>query len=216
MSGEMEQITPTRQELVRLRRRNALAESLVDIIKKDLEALMRTLFDLVKELQQYRDDMYRNLGDAYDTFTRSELMVGSRAIESASLATTPMEYNITEEKRVGVIGLEFPKLNLDRVQDPSPRFNLMNTPMELDAASLKIQEGMANIVGLAEIEASIRVLLDVIAIKNRQLNRLEHKVLPNISKAITYIELILEETERQDSIRVRVLQRKRKERASKS
>jgi len=212
----MEQITPTRQELVRLRRRNALAESLVDIIKKDLEALMRTLFDLVKELQQYRDDMYRNLGDAYDTFTRSELMVGSRAIESASLATTPMEYNITEEKRVGVIGLEFPKLNLDRVQDPSPRFNLMNTPMELDAASLKIQEGMANIVGLAEIEASIRVLLDVIAIKNRQLNRLEHKVLPNISKAITYIELILEETERQDSIRVRVLQRKRKERASKS
>jgi V/A-type H+/Na+-transporting ATPase subunit D len=212
----MEQVTPTRQELVRLRRRIALAESLVDIIKKDLEALMRTLFDLVKELQEYRDDMYRNLGDAYDTFTRSELMVGSRAVESVSLAATPMEYNITEEKRVGVIGLEFPKLSLDRVQDPSPRFNLMDTPMELDAASLRIQEGMVNIVGLAEIEASIRVLLDVIAIKNRQLNRLEHRVLPNMGKAVTYIELILEETERQDSIRVRVLQRKRKERSSKS
>jgi H(+)-transporting ATP synthase subunit D len=178
--------------------------------------LMRTLFDLVKELQEYRDDMYRNLGDAYDTFTRSELMVGSRAVESVSLAATPMEYNITEEKRVGVIGLEFPKLSLDRVQDPSPRFNLMDTPMELDAASLRIQEGMVNIVGLAEIEASIRVLLDVIAIKNRQLNRLEHRVLPNMGKAVTYIELILEETERQDSIRVRVLQRKRKERSSKS
>lgn len=216
MSSEMEQVTPTRQELVRLRRRIALAESLVDIIKKDLEALMRTLFDLVKELQEYRDDMYRNLGDAYDTFTRSELMVGSRAVESVSLAATPMEYNITEEKRVGVIGLEFPKLSLDRVQDPSPRFNLMDTPMELDAASLRIQEGMVNIVGLAEIEASIRVLLDVIAIKNRQLNRLEHRVLPNMGKAVTYIELILEETERQDSIRVRVLQRKRKERSSKS
>jgi V/A-type H+/Na+-transporting ATPase subunit D len=216
LSSEMEQVTPTRQELVRLRRRIALAESLVDIIKKDLEALMRTLFDLVKELQEYRDDMYRNLGDAYDTFTRSELMVGSRAVESVSLAATPMEYNITEEKRVGVIGLEFPKLSLDRVQDPSPRFNLMDTPMELDAASLRIQEGMVNIVGLAEIEASIRVLLDVIAIKNRQLNRLEHRVLPNMGKAVTYIELILEETERQDSIRVRVLQRKRKERSSKS
>jgi V/A-type H+/Na+-transporting ATPase subunit D len=212
----MEQVTPTRQELVRLRRRVALAESLVDIIKKDLEALMRTLFDLVKELQRYRDDMYRNLGDAYDTFTRSELMVGSRAIEGVSLAAAPMDYSITEEKRVGVIGLEFPRLMFDRVQDPSPRFNLMDTPMELDAASLKIQEGMVNIVGLAEIEASIRVLLDVIAIKNRQLNRLEHRVLPNMGKAITYIELILEETERQDSIRVRVLQRKRKERASKS
>lgn len=216
MSGEMEQITPTRQELVRLRRRIALAESLVDIIKKDLEALMRTLFELVKELQQYRDDMYRNLGDAYDTFTRSGLMVGFRAIESASLSSKPMEYNIAEEKQIGVIGLELPKLSFIRVQDPSPRFNLMDTPIELDTASTKIQEGIVNIVGLAEIEASIRVILDVIAIKNRQLKRLEHKVLPNISKAITYIELMLEETERQDSIRVRVLQRKRKERASKS
>ena len=212
----MEQVTPTRQELVRLRRRSALAESLVDIIKKDLEALMRTLFDLVKELQEYRDDMYRNLGDAYDTFTRSVLMVGPRAVEGVSLVATPMEYRVSEEKRVGVIGLEFPRLSLDSVQDPSPRFSLVDTPMELDAASLKIQEGLVSIVGLAEIEASIRVLLDVIAIKNRQLNRLEHRVLPGIDRAITYIELILEETERQDSIRVRVLQRKRKERASKS
>jgi len=212
----MEQVHPTRQELVRLRRRIALAESLVNIIKKDLEALMRTLFDLVKELQTYRDNMYKNLDEAYSTFTKSELIVGSRTIESASLTALPIKYDVHEEKKIGVIGIQFHSLKLIRAKEASPRLNLMDTPIELDTASLKIQQGLENIVGLAEIESSIRVLLDVIALKNRQLNRLEHKVLPNLSKTINYIELILEETERQDSIRVRVLQRKRKERASKS
>jgi len=47
------------------------------------------------------------------------------------------------------------------------------------------------------------------------MNRLQFKILPELDATIRYIELILEETERQDAIRVRVLQRKRKERALK-
>jgi vacuolar-type H+-ATPase subunit D/Vma8 len=66
------------------------------------------------------------------------------------------------------------------------------------------------------LEASVRAILDVIAVKRRQVNRLQYKVIPEHDSAIRYIELILEETERQDAIRVRVLQRKRKERASRS
>ncbi|MCK4885560.1 hypothetical protein KAS24_05750, partial [Candidatus Bathyarchaeota archaeon] len=45
-------------------------------------------------------------------------------------------------------------------------------------------------------------------------NRIEFKILPQLNAAIRYVELILEETERQDAIRVRVLQRKRKERGA--
>jgi vacuolar-type H+-ATPase subunit D/Vma8 len=70
-------------------------------------------------------------------------------------------------------------------------------------------------VKLAEIEGSVRILLEVMAIKKRQMNRIQFKILPQLNAAIRYIELILEETERQDAVRVRVLQRKRKERALK-
>lgn len=211
----MEHVNPTRQELVRLRRRTALAESLVDIIKKDLEALMRTLFDLVKELQASRESLFASLGEAYVSFIESEMVAGSKTIERTSLLVLPLEYDIREGVRVGVLGLEFPSLDLEWSVPKAPRFNLMDTPVKLDAASLKIQEGLRNIVQLAEIEASIRELLDVIALKKRQLARLEHRILPQLEKSITYVELILEETERQDSIRVRVLQRKRKERSAK-
>ena len=216
MSSDMEHVNPTRQELVRLRRRTALAESLVDIIKQDLEALMRTLFELVKELQASRESLFASLGEAYISFIESEMVVGSKAIERTSLLVLPLDYDIREGVEVGVLGLEFPSLDLEWSVPEAPRFNLMDTPVKLDAASLKIQVGLGYIVQLAEIEASIRELLDVIALKKRQLARLEHRILPQLEKSITYVELILEETERQDSIRVRVLQRKRKERSEKS
>ncbi|MFX1363273.1 MAG: V-type ATP synthase subunit D, partial [Promethearchaeota archaeon] len=81
--------------------------------------------------------------------------------------------------------------------------------------ALRIKEALNYIIRFAEAEASIREILEVISTKKRQINRLEYRILPELDAAIRYIELILEETERQDSIRVRVLQRKRKERATK-
>jgi vacuolar-type H+-ATPase subunit D/Vma8 len=55
----------------------------------------------------------------------------------------------------------------------------------------------------------------MIALKRRQINRIRFKIIPQLDATIRYVELILEEIERQDAIRVRVLQRKRKERAVK-
>ena len=85
-----------------------------------------------------------------------------------------------------------------------------------DESVLRIKVALNNIIKLAEIEASMREILDVMAAKRRQINRIQYKILPQLDATIRYIELILEETERQDALRVRVLQRKRKERALKS
>ena len=91
----------------------------------------------------------------------------------------------------------------------------MDTPPSLDDSSSNISDALHEVVKLAEIIESVKTLLDVIATKKRQMNRLQFKILPELEATIRYIELILEETERQDAIRVRVLQRKRKERSTK-
>ena len=62
----------------------------------------------------------------------------------------------------------------------------------------------------------MKEVLDLMSVKKRQVNRIQYKILPQLVAVIRYIDLILEETERQDAIRVRVLQRKRKERALKA
>ena len=95
-----------------------------------------------------------------------------------------------------------------------PRFSISETPAKLDESALKIKAALSHIVKLAETEASMRGILDVMSTKRRQMNRIQYKILPLLDAAIRYIELILEETERQDAIRVRVLQSKRKERSA--
>jgi len=216
MSVELATIHPTRLELLRLRRRKSMAEGIVDILKKDLDALILNLFDLVKKIPPLRDKMYKTLREAYNLFIEAEMISGSKRIEETSLVTQPIDFKISEGTTKGVLGILLPTFQLSEgTRITGPRFNPLDTPANLDESASKIKDTLYDIVKLAEIEGSMRIILEVMSIKKRQMNRLQFKILPQLNAAIRYIELILEETERQDAIRVRVLQRKRKERALK-
>lgn len=215
MSVELAGIHPTRIELVRLRRRKALAEGIVDILKKDLDALTASLFELAQGILPIRSQIREELREANELFVEAEMIAGSSKIEEISLVAKPIEFDIQVGSRGGVLGIPLPTFQLveGTTSSPEPRYSLLDTPAKLDESALKVKEALTHIVRLAEAEASIREILEVMSVKRRQINRLEYKVLPQLDAAIRYIELILEETERQDAIRVRVLQRKRKERA---
>jgi V/A-type H+-transporting ATPase subunit D len=201
---------------MRLRRRKALAEAIVDILNKDLEALMGRLFELLKQIAALRNVTGACLDDTYERFIEAETIVGSRKTEEVALTAQPIAYSIEMDVKTGVLGLSLPTYQV--VEEPAniPRYSLADTSAALDDAVSMTWDALKNFVQLAELEASVRAILDVIAVKRRQVNRLQYKVIPEHDSAIRYIELILEETERQDAIRVRVLQRKRKERASRS
>jgi len=216
MAAELASVHPTRLELLRLKHRKSMAEGIVDILKKDLDALTLTLFELVKKISPLRDQMYATLREAYNLFVEAEMISGSKRIEEASLVAQPLDYKISEKEKKGVLGLLFPVFQLvEDTRISGPRFNPLDTPASLDESSSKIKDALHNAVKLAEIQESVKILLEVIAKKKRQMNRIQFKILPELDATIRYIELILEETERQDAIRVRVLQRKRKERAMK-
>lgn len=216
MSVELASIHPTRLELLRLKHRKSMAEGIVDILKKELDTLTLTLFDHVKKISPLRDQMYTTLREAYTLFVEAEMISGSKRIEEISLVSQPIDYTISIEEKKGVLGLLFPFFQLAEGTGVSrPRFNPLDTPANLDESSLKIKNALYDAVKLAEIQESVKILLEVIAAKKRQMNRIQFKILPELDATIRYIELILEETERQDAIRVRVLQRKRKERALK-
>lgn len=216
MSVELASIHPTRLELLRLRRRKAMAEGIVDILKKDLDALALKLFELVQKIPPLRNRINETLKEAYSLFIEAEMISGSKRIEETSLVAQQIDFKISEVKEKGILGILFPIFQFSEgTQILGPRFNLMDTPANLDESASKIKAALYDLVKLAEIEASVRELLEVMATKKRQMNRIQFKLLPQIDAAIRYVELILEETERQDTIRVRVLQRKRKERTFK-
>jgi len=218
LSVDLTTIHPTRLELLRLKRRKALAEGVVDILKKDYDALVLALFELVKEIPSLRSQMRQALREAYEAFAEAQMIAGAEKIEETSLVCEPVDYDVKFGSRTGALGLVLPTMQLseEAVGDPRPRFSLLDTPVNLDEAVSEAQAAIDHMVKLAETQVSMSEILDVMSLKRRQINRIDYKVLPQLDAAIRYVELILEETERQDSIRVRVLQRKRKERTLKS
>ena len=218
MSGEFVSVHPTRLELMRQKRRRTLAAGIVDILEKDLETLMTTLFEILKEIQLIRRQIRDALDDAYRLFIETEMVISSTKIEEVSLTTKPLDFVLNIGERKGVLGILFDTFHLKKEKNvpQTPRFSLLDTSVRLDESTSRTWDAIDQIIKAVELEVSIREILEVISLKKRQVNRLQYKVLPELDKAIKYIELILEETERQDAIRVRVLQRKRKEHVLKS
>jgi len=218
MSVERLEVHPTRLELIVLKRRKTLAEGIADILQKDLEVLIISLVEYRERASVLRKQLYDILARSYSQFIEAEMVSGSLKVKELSLTTTPIDFNVETSTATGVLGIQFPSLKLikQEVNEHKPRLSLLDAPIQLEEAASRINEVMDAVVELASLTAAIRELLEVISLKRRQINRIRFKIVPQLDATIEYIEYILEEIEQQDAIRVRVLQRKRKERAEKS
>jgi len=218
MSAERLEVHPTRLELLALKRRKTLAEGIADILQKDLEVLIFSLVEYRERATLLRTQLYDTLKKSYNQFIEAEMVSGNLKVKELALTTTPIDFNVETGMATGVLGIQFPSLKLIKQEqkDHKIRLSLTDAPMQLEEAASRINDVMNAIVKLASLTAAIRALLEVISLKRRQINRIRFKIVPNLDATIDYIQFILDEIEQQDAIRVRVLQRKRKERAEKS
>lgn len=218
MSAERLEVHPTRLEMLALKRRKTLAEGIADILQKDLEVLIISLVKYRERASILRTQLYDVLLRSYSQFIEAEMVSGSLKVKELAVTTTPKDFKVETSSSTGVLGIQFPSLKLikQEVSEHKPRLSLFDAPIQLEEAASKINDVMDAIVELASLLAAIRELLEVISLKRRQINRIRFKIVPQLDSTIDYIEYILEEIEQQDAIRVRVLQRKRKERSEKS
>ena len=217
MATEKLDVHPTRLELLRLKRRKTLAEGIADILQKDLETLILALIEHAQRVHDIRTRLQESLRVAYSMFIESEMLIGTMRVSEIALSAEPVDFDVEVNTTAGVLGIEFPTFQLAKkeTETKKPRFNLSDTPIQLEESASKSEAALKFIVNLAELTAEIREMLETIALKRRQINRIRFKIIPQLDATIRYVELILEEVERQDAIRVRVLQRKRKERTVK-
>jgi V/A-type H+-transporting ATPase subunit D len=218
VSAERLDVHPTRLELIALKRRKTLAEGVADILQKDLEVLIISLVEYRERASILRKQLYNVLSRSYNQFIEAEMVSGNTKVKELALTTTSIDFNVETSTSTGVLGIQFPSLKLIKQEknEQQPRLSLLDAPIQLEKAASRINDVMVAVVELASLTAAIRELLEVISLKRRQINRIRFTIVPQFDTTIDYIEHILEEIEHQDAIRVRVLQRKRKERAEKS
>ena len=93
-------------------------------------------------------------------------------------------------------------------------YGVIGTSTYIDEATGAFENLVETIVQAAEIETTMKKLLDEIEKTKRRVNALEFKVIPELQEAEAFIELRLEEMERENIFRLKRIKEKAAAKAS--
>lgn len=194
-------VHPTRMELLTLRKRRTIAERGRDLLREKLDALMIEFFQFIREIATLRAKAQDLLAQAYDKFVEAQMAMGYMKLEQTSIGVED-RFSI-ESKTRNVIGVTIPYIQVSVKPLSGFPYNVYDTSIRLDEATLKMTEALKAIAELSSAEAAVRKLAEAIAATKRRVNSLEYVVIPRMLSTIRYIEMHLEEAEREDFFRLK-------------
>lgn len=194
-------VHPTRMELLTLRKRRNIAQRGRDLLREKLDALMIEFFQFVREISTLHAKAQQLLVEAYDDFADAQMAMGYMKLEQTSMGVED-RFSI-ESKARNIIGVTIPYIQVNIKPLTAFPYNIYDTSVRLDEATLKMADAIKAIAELSSAEAAVRKLAEAISSTKRRVNSLEYVVIPRMLATIRYIEMHLEEAEREDFFRLK-------------
>lgn len=214
MSKNVGGASPTRMELLRLRKRTKLATRGHGLLKEKRDAIVMQFFAKMDDTRELRKDVNELLLRAYQDLTLAQATSGSTGVFSASLAVKSIEeFNISHRNIMGVKipdveEIEFRRKVIER------GYGLVETDSRIDTASRDFEDVLTSLIKLAELEHSLRMLAMEIKKTKRRVNALEYITLPRLDKETKHIVMRLDEMERENFFRLKIIKRRLQNAAS--
>ncbi len=193
----MEGVTPTRMELLQIRKRKALAVKGHQLLSEKRDALVSSFFDLIKKRKKAREEMEKVVEEAYRAMMMAEMAMGEERVRDMA-EKIAMERKV-EVKGKNIMGINIPEFHLEAGE--MPEYSMLSTTALMDEAVSKAMKMLDRVVEVASIEGSVQMLGREIEKTKRRVNALEYIFIPRLLNTISYIERQLEEREREDFFR---------------
>jgi len=192
-------VNATRMELLRLRKRLAIARRGHKLLKDKQDELMRQFMELVKSVKGMRAQVESQLHAAFQSFLLARATMPDQLVEEA-ISFPGMQLSLKVSQRQ-IMNVRIPVL--EPVVEGNIRcYGYANTSGDLDIA-LKFLEGvLEQSLKLAEAEKTMQLLADEIEKTRRRVNALEYTLIPNLVETIRYIVMKLSEMERSNLSRL--------------
>ena len=192
------QINATRMEYLKLRRRLSTAVRGHKLLKDKIEGLMKEFLILIKTYKGVRQKVDTDLPNRMKLFVLARIISSSQVISTALEQTKgELELKILEKR---ILNIKVPVFESSITEDNS--YSLLDTPVELDDAIVQLKEFFSNIVQVAEVEQSIRLLAKEIEKIRRRVNALEYVLIPQLQESIKFIKTKMDEMERSNISRL--------------
>jgi V/A-type H+-transporting ATPase subunit D len=203
MAEIVQNVKPTRMELLKLKRRVKLADKGHRLLKEKRDALISEFMVVIKQYRNAREKVEEHLKGAFENLLMAEVLLGARDIEQiGGITSRDIRLNFMTKN---VMGVSVPIMETDDlVRKINERgYGFLSTNAKLDDATKSFEESLALIVKLAEVEESVRNIAQEVEKTKRRVNALEYIVIPRLKATIKHIEMRMEEIERESFLRLK-------------
>lgn len=197
------QVTPTRMELTKQKKKLATATRGHKLLKDKRDELMRQFLDLVRENKALREKVEAGIEKANKNFVLARATTSEQVLNTALLA--PKQEVYVEVGTRNVMSVDIPVFTYKtRSADEGDiySYGFAYTSADLDDAVLSLRELFDDMLKLAEVEKSCQLMAAEIEKTRRRVNALEHVMIPEAQEKIRYISMKLDENERSSQIRL--------------
>ena len=197
-----ERVSPTRGELLAIKRRIILSEKAHTVLKRKLDGLMFELMGRLEGARNAENALYQDSVMAAQELAVATMMVGELGIAIAAESIEAAPVLVRTERNV--FGVELPAFTVERVARSMDErgYSLLGTTPVIDDAVTAHEDLVRSTVAAAEAEAAIRLLTAEVVRTRRRVRALEPRVLPDLREPRAAIELRREELDIEEHARL--------------
>ena len=195
------EVRPTRINLIRTKKTLKQSKSGLELLERKRDVLMRELRHFTYDAKKLREEINSILARAFQHLIESKVNMGSESVENVALAFSLKE-NFGLDHR-SIMGVTVPLVKFQREHNIKPEYGFADTSVMLDKTFNEFSDVLEQIAQLAELEgAAFKIAYDIQKTQKR-VNALKHVFIPRYTEIVNRIELVLEEKEREEFIRMK-------------
>ena len=196
----------TKGNLLAERKRLSLAKTGYDLLDKKRNILVREMMQLIDSVNRLQEEIEKTFGAAYAALQRANVETG---IRSDLAGDVPVDTSL-EVKTRSVMGVEIPIITCDTAMPNQIPYGLSTSNAALDEAYLCFIRVKHLSAKIAEVENSVYRLAIAIKKTQKRANALKNIIIPSSSQTIREITSVLEEKEREEFSRMKIIKQQKK------
>ncbi|MCG7843988.1 MAG: V-type ATP synthase subunit D, partial [Methanomassiliicoccales archaeon] len=146
--------------------------------------------------------------EAMERIAVAKAVDGAIAVQSSAFALKSHPELSLRSKNI--MGIVVPEIEVTSIRTPMDQrgYGIIGTSVYIDEAAKSFENLVETVIEAAEIETTMKKLLDEVEKTKRRVNALEFKVIPELQEAEAFIRLRLEEMERENIFRLKRIKQK--------
>ncbi len=198
-------IAPTKSNLISAEGSLEFSQKGYELLDKKRNVLIKEMMGLIDRAKGIQDRINTTFSEAYEALEMANITEGISSLEL--IAKSIDEADDYEIVMRSVMGVEIPTIKYKR-EKVEPNYSFYRTNNAFDIAVMKFREVKYLTYELAEVENSVYRLAMEVKKTQKRTNALQNIQIPKYKEIVKYIEDVLEEKEREDFFRLKIVKKK--------